>query len=71
MKMKDVLAGFNNKKVEISYGSVGGISGNLVEVGEEVAVIVGENDVRTYVAIDKIVAVNEAAGNHSRPGFVI
>lgn len=70
MTLQEVLKSLLAKHIEISFGSNGGLSGELSEVGEGIIVISGENDKKMFVAIDKIVTVSEISNNHSRPGFV-
>ncbi|MBX3244653.1 MAG: hypothetical protein KF685_09385 [Acidobacteria bacterium] len=69
--MEETLKELLGKQVNVGCGNASGFKGEVVTVERGVLCIKDDEDVVSYIAVDKIVFVNEANATHSRPGFVV
>ncbi|MGB8508336.1 MAG: MM0924 family protein [Pyrinomonadaceae bacterium] len=68
--MQELIAKMVGKKVDIFCGGVANLRGKVVKVDGGVLHLVAEDDQMFYVAVEKIVIVNEIRANDQRVGFI-
>jgi hypothetical protein len=68
--MREVLTKMVGKKVDIFCGGASSLRGKVVKVEENVVHLVDEDDHMFYVAIERVVVVNEAREREKNAGFV-
>jgi len=68
--VKQILANYLNKMIEIHYGSTAAIRGKLLDIVEDVAKLEDEDKVTMYVAIDKICVFWEVKEKEKPVGFI-
>ena len=68
--MKDLLASFIGKKIDVYCGGSSSLRGELLSVEVGVVHLRDDEGKSCYVAIDKIIVVWEAKDDEHRAGFV-
>jgi hypothetical protein len=68
--MKDLLAKFIGKKIDVYCGGASSLSGEVLSVESGIAHLRDDEGKSCYVAIDKIIVVWEAKDDEHRAGFV-
>lgn len=68
--MQELIAKMVGKKLDVFCGGVANLRGKVVKVDSGVLHLVGEDDQMFYVAIEKIVVVNEIRTSDQRAGFL-
>ena len=68
--MKDLLAKFIGKKIDIYCGGASSLRGEVLSVEADVVHLRDDNGKSCYVAIDKVIVVWESRDDDHRAGFV-
>jgi len=68
--MQEIIAKIVGKKLDVFCGGVANLRGKVVKVENGVLQLVGEDDQVLYVAIEKIIVVNEVRTADQRAGFI-
>ncbi len=68
--MKELLAKFIGKKIDVYCGGSSSLRGEVLKVESGVVLLCDDEGKSCYVAIDKVIVVWEAKDDEKRAGFV-